>query len=157
MYSKFWLRFANVPFSLDKYDIYEKHFTVMNYSAAAHLEQMFCDDFISKFEEQNPGSSGSSIQVQDDIFKIFRAIFEGATKLAPPCGLGQSPQSWAMYAADLMLAWDDAAKTKMSPKILEINWGPDCKRAISYYPQFFDNVFAHLFLGETEGQNVTEI
>ena len=72
VYSKFWLRYANVPFSLDKYDIYEKHFTVMNYSAAAHLEQMFCDDFISKFEEQNPGSSGSSIQVQDDIFKMFR-------------------------------------------------------------------------------------
>ena len=40
VYSKFWLRYANVPFSLDKYDIYEKHFTVMNYSAAAHLEQV---------------------------------------------------------------------------------------------------------------------
>jgi hypothetical protein len=45
----------------------------------------------------------------------------------------------------------------MSPKILEINWGPDCKRACDYYPEFFDNVLAHLFLDETEGQNVTEI
>jgi Tubulin-tyrosine ligase family len=52
---------------------------------------------------------------------------------------------------------DDSEKTSMSPKILEINWGPDCKRACDYYPEFFDNVFAHLFLGEVEGQNVTEI
>jgi len=39
VYNKFWLRFANVPFSLDKFDVYEKHFTVMNYSNA-HLEQV---------------------------------------------------------------------------------------------------------------------
>ena len=35
----------------------------------------------------------------------FRSIFEGATMLPPPCGIGHSPQSGAMYAADLMLAW----------------------------------------------------
>ena len=33
-------------------------------------------------------------------------VFEGATKVAPPCGIGSSPQSGAMYATDLMLAWD---------------------------------------------------
>lgn len=154
VYNKFWLRFANVPFSLEKYDVYEKHFTVMNYSNA-HLEQMFCNDFITKFEDQNPNFKWS--EVQSSIFEMFRSIFEGASKLPPPCGLGHNPQSRAMYAADLMLAWDDAEKTKMSPRILEINWGPDCKRACNYYPEFFDNVLAHLFLGETEGQNVTEI
>jgi tubulin--tyrosine ligase-like protein 12 len=39
VYNKFWLRFANIPFSLDKFDVYEKHFTVMNYSNT-HLEQV---------------------------------------------------------------------------------------------------------------------
>ena len=53
-YNRFWLRFANQPFSLDRLDVYEKHFTVMNYSDA-ELQQMFCQDFVRLFEEQNPG------------------------------------------------------------------------------------------------------
>ena len=53
-YNRFWLRFANQPFSLDRLDVYEKHFTVMNYNDA-ELQQMFCHDFVRLFEEQNPG------------------------------------------------------------------------------------------------------
>lgn len=45
----------------------------------------------------------------------------------------------------------------MQPKILEVNWGPDCQRACDYYPKFFDNVFSTLYLGEPEGQNVTRL
>lgn len=59
-----------------------------------------------------------------------------------------------MFASDLMLAWEGG---KMVPKILEVNWGPDCKRACDYYPEFFDNVFSTLYLDEPEGQNVTEL
>jgi len=40
---------------------------------------------------------------------------------------------------------------------LEFNWLPDCERACDYYPEFFNNVFSTLFLGETEGQNVTRL
>ena len=43
-YNRFWLRFANIPFSLEQLDVYEKHFTVMNYNDA-DLQQMFCHDF----------------------------------------------------------------------------------------------------------------
>ena len=32
-YQRFWIRFANKPFELDNFDEYERHFTVMNYSA----------------------------------------------------------------------------------------------------------------------------
>lgn len=32
-YERFWLRFANKPFELDHFDEYERHFTVMNYTA----------------------------------------------------------------------------------------------------------------------------
>ena len=87
----------------------------------------------------------------------------------PPAGIGSCPQAGAMYASDLMLSWEDAEtgvsvhpdradpsqKLVMQPKILEINWGPDCERACDYYPEFFNNVFSTLFLDEPEGQNVT--
>ena len=60
-----------------------------------------------------------------------------------------------MYATDLMLDWTEEGK--IQPKVLEFNWLPDCERACIYYPEFFNNVFSVLWLGQTEGQNVTEL
>ena len=125
----------------------------MNYKDT-HLEQMFCDDFIKKFEAQYPNTMWDD--VKKSIFKMFKEMFEGATALEPPCGIAHSPQSRAMYAADLMLSWENDGETrKMQPKLLEVNWGPDCKRACDYYPEFFDNVFSTLFLDDAKNQNVT--
>jgi len=152
-YNRFWLRFANIPFSLEQLDVYEKHFTVMNYNDA-DLQQMFCHDFIKLFEEQNPGHLWKD--VESSIFSMFRGVFEGATALPPPCGIGACPQAGAMYATDLMLDWTEDGK-RIQPKVLEFNWLPDCERACDYYPEFFNNVFSTLFLGETEGQNVTRL
>ena len=72
-YNRFWLRFANIPFSLEQLDVYEKHFTVMNYNDA-DLQQMFCHDFIKLFEEQNPGHLWKD--VESSIFSMFRGVFE---------------------------------------------------------------------------------
>lgn len=141
-YDRFWLRFANKEFSLDNYDVYEKHFTVMNYNDQ-HLEQMFCHDFIKKFEQQYPSFEWKEIEKK--IFAMFKQVFEAATSLDPPQGIGNSPQSRAMYACDLMLKWD---KKEIVPQILEINWGPDCKRATEYYPEYFNDVFYTLYLDE---------
>ena len=115
---------------------------------------MLCEDFAPEFTRQYPDFPWSG--VQDKIFAMFKSLFEGATKLAPPAGIGHNPQSRAMYASDLMLEWqtDSSGKKIMVPKILEVNWGPDCKRACEFYPEYFDNVFSTLFLGEEEGQNV---
>ena len=46
------------------------------------------------------------ISLMYSTISLFLGVFEGATKVAPPCGIGASPQSGAMYATDLMLAWD---------------------------------------------------
>ena len=155
-YNRFWLRFANVPFDLSELDLYEKHFTVMNYKPT-NLKQMYCQEFISQFEEQNPGFDWESTQAS--IFNMIKGVFLGATMMDPPCGIGVSPQSGAMYATDLMLSWetDEKGNKVMVPKMLEFNWAPDCERACQYYPEFFNNVFNALFLGKTEGQNVTEL
>ena len=40
VYKVFWLRFANRKFSLDHYDDYQKHFTVMNYANPEKLLQV---------------------------------------------------------------------------------------------------------------------
>ena len=79
-YNRFWLRFANIPFSLEQLDVYEKHFTVMNYNDA-DLQQMFCHDFIKLFEEQNPGHLWKD--VESSIFSMFRGVFE----VRPNCSL----------------------------------------------------------------------
>jgi len=153
-YNRFWLRFANIAFSLDDLDVYEKHFTVMNYNPA-HLQQMFCHDFIKMFESQYPSFSWETIQ--KDIFNMIKSVFKSAVAKPPPCGIADSPQSRAMYATDLMLSWDtDCDGNKVIvPKLLEFNFTPDCQRACDYYPEFFNNVFSTLILDDCDGQHVT--
>jgi tubulin--tyrosine ligase-like protein 12 len=152
-YNRFWLRFANIEFDLTELDVYEKHFTVMNY-IPTNLKQMYCQEFIKGFEEQYPDFSWT--EVEASIFNMIKGVFEGATQKAPPAGLGHCPQAGAMYATDLMLTWSNKedGTNKMIPQMLEFNWMPDCERACQYYPEFFNNVFNTLFLNETEGQNV---
>ena len=123
----------------------------MNYSESSHLEQMFCHDFIKKFEEQYSGFKWDKIEL--DIFSMFKEVFEGACKLPPPSGIAQSPQSRSMYACDLMLKWNPD-HTEMIPQMLEINWGPDCKRACDYYPEYFNDVFSTLYLDEPQNSTL---
>ena len=51
---------------------------------------MFCHDFIKLFESQYPDFSWK--EVEADIFKMLKKVFEGATSRPPPAGIGHCPQ-----------------------------------------------------------------
>lgn len=145
IYTNFFLRFANKPFGLDHFDEYEKHFTVMNYGEHLQLLHLPCAEFLELWNEQYPKHSWTIIE--HGIREMLYEMLVGATQKEPPCGIGKSPQSRALYAADIMLEWDgDGDEKLIQPKLLEVNFLPDCKRACEYYPQFFNDIFKLLFL-----------
>ncbi|XP_076638732.1 tubulin tyrosine ligase-like 12 [Colletes latitarsis] len=143
-YKNFFLRFANKEFALNNFDVYEQHFTVMNYSEDIPLCHVKCADFISEWGRQYPDFSWSD-QIEPKILHMFREVFEAAVAKKPPKGIAESSQSRAVYAVDLMLEWK---KEEMQPILLEVNFSPDCKRACEYYPNFYNDIFKCLFLDD---------
>lgn len=141
-YANFFLRFANLPFALDSFDVYEQHFTVMNYSDESPLCHVKCADFVVEWEKQYPDYPWRTY-VEPRILSVLRQVLEAAVAQPPPKGIAECRQSRAMYAADLMLEWRDS---EMQPMLLEINFMPDCQRACEYYPDFYNDVFKCLFL-----------
>lgn len=142
VYKNFFLRFANKEFALNNFDVYEQHFTVMNYSEDIPLCHIKCADFILEWERQYPDFSWKEC-VEPKILHMFREIFEAAVATKPPKGIAESPQSRAIYAIDLILEWKEDT---IQPMLLEINFAPDCKRACEYYPNFYNDIFKCLFL-----------
>lgn len=153
-YNVFWLRFANKTFSMDEFDEYEKHFTVMNYAEEAELKQIGDLEFLTMFEQQFPNQSWENIDKK--ICQMMRECFESASCLSPPKGLGHSPQSRALYAVDLMLKWN-GDETEMIPQLLEVNFNPDTNRACKYHPNFYNHCMKALLFDDIEDVPVTLI
>ena len=69
-----------------------------------------------------------------------------------------SLQSRAIYAVDLMLEWEDKSLNsgnvlrKISPKVLEVNFSPDCIRACKYHPEFYNHILQVLFLNDSTAE-----
>ncbi|XP_055908082.1 tubulin--tyrosine ligase-like protein 12 [Eupeodes corollae] len=150
IHRKFYLRFANKPFSLDHFDEYEKHFTVMNYLDEAELRHIKCDDFLEFWEQQYPNNSWND--VEDSICSMLYEVLHSASSKKAPCGIPPSVQSRALYAADIMLSWQEDGQRDIQPKLLEVNFTPDCKRACEYYPDFYNDIFKLLFLNEHDNE-----
>ncbi|EFA07333.2 Tubulin--tyrosine ligase-like protein 12 [Tribolium castaneum] len=129
VYREFFVRFANKSFELKDFHDFEKHFTVMNYDENVQLKHMLCSEFRIFWEQQYPNFDWDSVQKL--ILGVLRNVLEGAVKDEPPCGVAHSPQSRALYAADLMLEWGESRD--IQPKLLEINWTPDCQRASAVF------------------------
>lgn len=146
VYTNFFLRFANKVYGLEQFDDYEKHFTVMNYGEQLQLRHIPCTEFLELWSEQYPKCDWTAIE--HDICEMLRDVLVAATQKPTPCGIGKNAQSRALYAADIMLEWegDQDAEDRVQPKLLEVNWIPDCKRACDYYPEFFNDIFKLLFL-----------
>lgn len=139
-YKQFFLRFANKQFDLSDLWDYEKHFTVMNYRDESQLHRMLCEEFMSEFGSQYPEHPWAA--VEESLLAVLKEVFVAGCAAPPPRGLAHNPQSRALYAADIMLAWNG---NDIQPLILEINYGPDCDRACQYYPEFYDDIFNLLF------------
>lgn len=154
-YNNFFLRFANKQFSLDNFDEYEKHFTVMNYNEDAPLFKMLCTDFKEEWSRQYANYDWE--EVEKSIFKMLSELFTAATAIDAPRGIAQNPQSRALYAADIMLSWQKSKNEMViQPILLEINWMPDCRRACEYYPNFYNDIFSVMFLNK-EVETCTKI
>lgn len=144
VYRNFFLRFANKPFALNRFDDYEQHFTVMNYNEQVQLRHIPCKDFLEMWAVQYPDNSWTDIE--KDICNMLNEVLIAATMKKPPSGIGKCYQSRALYATDVMLEWENGM---IAPKLLEVNWTPDCKRACEYYPEFYNDIFKLLFLNQT--------
>jgi tubulin--tyrosine ligase-like protein 12 len=61
------------------------------------------------------------------------------------CPQMSDPYSRSIYGIDIMIDED------LNPRILEVNFSPDCTRACKFVPEFFDQIFSTLFLEDPQG------
>lgn len=152
VYRRFWIRFANEPFDLTQLQNSEKHFTVNNYNSS-FLLQMYCHDFIEKFNSQYPDNKWNNIETK--IYDMFFEVFKAATSQDAPKGIPHNTQCKGCFGFDIMIKWSEGENRTMEPQLLEANFNSDCKRACEYYPEFFNDIFSVMFLDELDGHNVT--
>lgn len=144
VHTNFDVCFANKKFSLDSYDDREKHFTYLAYDT--RLQQMPGKHFLKLWRQQQTEHWET---IEREIRRIIGQVLKKATMLPPPRGIGASPQSRALYAAEITLGWcNDGNGRRIQPKLMEIHFAPDCELACKHYPNFYNEIFRLLFLDQ---------
>ncbi|CAF0789768.1 unnamed protein product [Rotaria sordida] len=118
---------------MKEFDDHETYFTVMDYRVNTYIRQIDCETFITIFNEQH-GEIWLSIEQR--IFELCRKIFYSATVEEPPFDIGSCLSSRASYATDLILELKHN-NNKIQPKLLEINFAPNCQHACTSYSTFY--------------------
>ncbi|XP_078000525.1 tubulin--tyrosine ligase-like protein 12 [Glandiceps talaboti] len=157
VHRNFSLRFSCKPFSLDTFDDYVKHFTVMNYMDYSKLLQIHWHEFIPLFEQQYPDYKWE--KVEESIFQALRELFQASALESAPKGIAHNPQSRAVYSIDLILKWakNDDGEKYMQPVLFEANYCPDNTRMCKYHPEFFNDAFSALFLDDITDRRVARL
>ena len=140
LYDTVWPRFALLPYSKEDFDIYEKHWTVMNYAKKEQMIDMRGAEFAVAFDQEHGEGKWAHVmdRTKQMLYEAFTAI---ARRVPQPTANGSGIHSVGMYGIDVLI---DAS---YHPKLLEITFAPDCERALRHQPTFVRDVFATLFDG----------
>jgi tubulin--tyrosine ligase-like protein 12 len=139
-YSKmFWIRSANKNFTMDSstFDDYEVHFTVMNYNTFG-MQTIYNTDFVKYLTSKGIEWDGIYAKIKKQIKDVF--VFA-----AKDCAQMINENSRAIYGVDAMI------DENLEPRIIEINFQPDCTRACKFVPEFYNDLFSTLFLDKDSG------
>jgi tubulin--tyrosine ligase-like protein 12 len=138
VYNTFWIRFANEQYNLQDLELYEKHYTVMNYGKK--LTQIAFEEFIPAWEGMHPDCPGGWPTVTARVHDMLRDVFAAVAINRPEM---HSPMSRAEYGIDVMLTDD------YQPRLLEFSFCPDTERATKFTPTYYDDCLGALFRGES--------
>lgn len=156
-YDVFWTRFASEQYTLDSFDVYDKHWTVMNYASPDKLLQLHFNDFIPEFnakydplmQVEHTWETVVYPRIKKMLFELFNAV--------EPDDIPHA-RFRASYGVDVMIREErdlsTGALADLQPVLLEITFSPDCHRACKYHPHFFNDVFSTLFLGEPKNMQL---
>ncbi|CUI12382.1 Hypothetical protein, putative, partial [Bodo saltans] len=147
LYDRVWPRFALEQYDLNDLDMYEKHWTVMNYGNPERMINLLHKDFIVAFDEQHGAGRWELVmgRMRDMIGHVFDAVVADAAVKS-----SIAPHGVTIFGFDVMLT------DELTPMLLEATFSPDCHRACVQYPSFFADVFSTLMLNKPKNFTLME-
>ena len=167
-------RWSNQDYSASDFEEYQKHFTVMNFLDDSELQHVrgsgkrrdiHRDEFVPLFNSERVGGGDSGDvwetvvvpRLHDmfiDVFNTVKSAYVGGAK--HPSGATIHPNAaWSLHApnenpAKAMYGFDVLLTDDLQPVLMEVQWAPDCVKAVELYPTFWDSVLGALYLDEEE-------